>query len=214
MSCDPERVTGYVDGVLEPPPAEEVERHIAGCPTCEAQALFERDLRARLRSLPDIDPPSGLEERLRGALGPRRRPLRWALPLAAGIVLLLWLGRGAAPLVAWEIVQDHEQCESVRSLDVADESLPPMPRSAAGLDLVAASLCQLRDGSVVAHLQYVGDERRISAFVIRRSVHFSGSYTTRVGRSAVRLTRSAGAVVGLVAERQEDLEAFERALAS
>lgn len=214
MSCDPERVTGYVDVELDPVAREAIEGHLGACAACRDQAAFERRLREQLRSLPSAEPAPGLEARVRSALRPGRRIARWALPLAASLVLLLWWGRGAAAFVAWELVQDHEQCESVRSLALTDETLPAMPRAAAGLDLVAASLCQLRDGSVVVHLQYVGQERRVSAFIIRQGVHFGESYTTRVGRSAVRLTRSAGSVVGLVAERSEDLEAFQQALAS
>lgn len=53
MGCDPERVTGYVDGELTGAVAEETLRHLSICPACTAQARFEIDLGAILRSLPD-----------------------------------------------------------------------------------------------------------------------------------------------------------------
>ncbi|HEY6554940.1 MAG TPA: zf-HC2 domain-containing protein [Vicinamibacteria bacterium] len=53
MGCDPERVTGYVDGELTRAEAEEALRHLSMCPACTAQARFEIDLGSFLRSLPD-----------------------------------------------------------------------------------------------------------------------------------------------------------------
>ncbi len=60
MGCDPERVTGYVDGELTGAAAAETLRHLSICPACTAQARSEIDLRAILRFLPDPFPPSWL----------------------------------------------------------------------------------------------------------------------------------------------------------
>ena len=53
MGCDPERVTGYVDGALQRAAATETRRHLSSCSTCASQADFEAGLGRLLRSLPD-----------------------------------------------------------------------------------------------------------------------------------------------------------------
>jgi anti-sigma factor RsiW len=75
MGCDPVGVTGFVDGELEGPVAAAVERHLAFCPTCAAQAAFEIELRDRLLSLPPIPLRLGLGARLRARVG---RPMTMA----------------------------------------------------------------------------------------------------------------------------------------
>ena len=55
-SCEPEKVTGYVDEALGPAARAEVEAHLASCPDCRQQVGEERDLRARLRALPSPVP--------------------------------------------------------------------------------------------------------------------------------------------------------------
>jgi anti-sigma factor RsiW len=63
VACHPGLVTGYVDGELPPARARHVGHHLSGCPLCAAQAVFEIDLRDRLRSLPAVSPP-GLSGRV------------------------------------------------------------------------------------------------------------------------------------------------------
>lgn len=75
MGCDPVGVTGYVDGELEGPVAAVVERHLALCPTCAAQATFEIELRDRLLCLPPIPPRLGHAARLRARVS---RPMTMA----------------------------------------------------------------------------------------------------------------------------------------
>jgi anti-sigma factor RsiW len=53
MGCDPELVTGYVDGELSRATAAQTRRHLSTCRACSAQAKFEIDLGDLLRSLPD-----------------------------------------------------------------------------------------------------------------------------------------------------------------
>lgn len=67
MACHPEQVTGYVDGQLGTWLEREVERHLSGCPVCAAQAVFEIELRDRLRSLPSAVLPPGLSDRILSA---------------------------------------------------------------------------------------------------------------------------------------------------
>lgn len=56
MGCDPERVTGYVDGELSEAATGETRRHLSLCRACMAQAKFELGLGDILRALPD--PPA------------------------------------------------------------------------------------------------------------------------------------------------------------
>jgi anti-sigma factor RsiW len=62
LSCDPERVTGFVDGELDPQATTAVAAHLETCPACRAQAEAKL-LRARLRGLPGPELPAGLEAR-------------------------------------------------------------------------------------------------------------------------------------------------------
>lgn len=52
MSCQPERVTAYVDRELAPQGEHALERHLSACPACAAQAAFEIELAATLSALP------------------------------------------------------------------------------------------------------------------------------------------------------------------
>jgi anti-sigma factor RsiW len=106
LSCDAERVTGFVDGELDAAGAAAVASHLGTCAPCRAQAEAERELRERLRGLPQPLLPAGLEDRVRAQV---LRPsmtlaVRWALPLAAVLVAAFW-ARGHAPLVAWELAR-------------------------------------------------------------------------------------------------------------
>ena len=130
MSCNPERVTAYVDGALDAAGGPELEAHLAACPECRAQAEEERALRAQLRALPPPSPSPGLEARVRRSLQPRRRAAFWLLPLAVGLVALLAWARGATPFVAWELSRDHDHCFGGRRLPAKLWSSDPAYSSA------------------------------------------------------------------------------------
>jgi anti-sigma factor RsiW len=59
VSCDPEHVTAYVDRELAPTLEHALERHLAACPTCAAQAVFEIELGATLAELVPEQPRPG-----------------------------------------------------------------------------------------------------------------------------------------------------------
>jgi anti-sigma factor RsiW len=228
MSCDPERVTAYVDGALDAAQCPELEAHLASCPECRAQADAERELRARLKALPPPAPPAGLEARVRASLHPRRRTASWLLPLAAGLVALLAWGRGATPFVAWELSRDHDHCFGKRHLPaevwssdpvhVAEwlegygTNVPAIPDAAAGLELVGARYCTLLDRRV-AHLYYSNGEHHLSLFLVPGPVR-DLSREMRPRGNYVRLLRAGGTNVGIVSEEEESVEAFKRALSS
>jgi len=228
MTCNPERVTAYVDGALDAANCPELEAHLAACAECAAQADAERELRARLKALPAPAPAPELEARVRASLRPRRRAASWLLPLAAGLVALLAWARGATPFVAWELSRDHDHCFSRRRLPaqvwgndparVAEwfegqgTSVPVIPETAGGLELVGARYCGLLDRRV-AHLYYSNGEHHLSLFLVPGPVR-DLSREMRPRGNFVRLMRVGGMTVGLVSEEEDSVEAFKRALSS
>jgi len=228
MSCDPERVTAYVDGALDAAHCPELEAHLSSCPDCHAQAEAERELRARLKALPPPTPGPELEARVRASLRPRRRKASWVLPLAAGLVALLVWARGATPFVAWELSRDHDHCFGKRRLPAELWSsdpihvaqwleghgtrVPAIPDAAGGLELVGARYCVLPDRRV-AHLYYSNGEHHLSLFLVPGPVR-DLSREMRPRGNYVRLLRVGGTNVGIVSEEEDNVEAFKRALSS
>ena len=229
MSCEPERVTGYVDGALDAAERARIEAHLGACSVCREQVDFEVALRQRLRGLPAPALDPALEGRIRARPGRRGRLLRWALPIAAGLALLA-LARGSGPVLAWQLAEDHSNCHAIRMLAAAggaddrDDGEPPsaseaadlqqLPRSVNGIPLTGASVCALRDGTLVMHVQYVGDGKRVSLFVVHRPVAVWASFGGHLAGSDVRLLHQHGRVVGLVADSPADVEVFVKALSA
>lgn len=229
MSCNPEHVTGYVDGELGAAETRHLQVHLESCPRCRDQVDSERRLRSRLAALPAPPLPSGLEARVRSQL--RGRPLltvtRWALPLAA-VLLAGVMVRGYAPFVAWELAKDHDHCFSRRPLPAkvwsSDPSvvgewfarqgtpLPALPAQVAGLDLVGARYCPQPDLSRAPHVYYVSGERHASVFLVPHGVRFATRFAGAYRGHSVRLLRIAGSTLAIVAEGEADARDFEAAL--
>lgn len=231
MSCDPERITGFVDGELDPQAAAAVAAHVETCATCRAQAEAEQALRARLRALPSPALPPGLEARVRGALPVGRSAVsvtaRWALPLAAALLAGVWL-RGYAPFVAWDLARDHDKCFAGHPVPakvwsgepavVADwfleqgSHLPALPAQVGELTLVGARYCPLASLSSAPHVYYASAGRHVSVFVVPHAVRLDGARGLYARGDSIRLLRLEGVVVGIVGEREADVRAFETAL--
>jgi len=231
VSCDPERITGYVDGALDDAERAAVESHLASCDACRAQVEDERAIRARLKALPPVEPSRSLERQVRHQLrasAPSR--LRFLLPLAAGLALLAFWARGAAPVAAWALSRDHAHCFGMKRLpaevlngDVGHVAtwfeergtrLPTLPSAVGELELVGGRFCPLLDGSKAAHLYYVSNDRHVSVFVLSHGVRLDGGYGAEARGNAVHLTRLGDAVVGVVSERQAEVDAFRAALST
>jgi hypothetical protein len=230
VSCDPERVTGLVDGELDAEEAAAVSAHVEECSACRAQAGAERDLRSRLRALPVPEPPPGLEARLRSRV---RRPAiavalsRWALPLAAALVLGFWL-RGHAPFVAWDLARDHDKCFSRHPVPAKVWSgapsvvegwfedqgtrVPALPSEVGHLRLRGARYCPLVSLSFAPHVYYESADSQVSVFVVTHGVRLADRLAGRSRSDVVRLLRLEGEVVGIVGKREADVQAVESAL--
>jgi anti-sigma factor RsiW len=235
VSCQPERVTGVVDGVLDPTDRAEMEAHLKGCPECRRQAEEERELRRRLRSLPPVGMPSRLEDAVRARLRREARPRRWrwAVPAAAALLLAFQWLRAWPPFLGWELARDHDHCWSRKELpaevvsgdpevvaarlSASGASLPRLPAAVAGLELVGARRCPLADRSV-AHVYYASPRRRASLFVVGGPVRLRRELRLRALGNEVLLARVGGDVVGVVSENKavpsEFLAALTRSVAA
>lgn len=229
MSCDPEQVTGFVDGELSAEAMADVAAHVESCPRCRAQADEERALRAQLASLAAPELPAGLAARVSAA---RTRPrsagalVRWALPVAATLVFAGWL-RGHAPFVAWDLARDHDKCFSRRTLPAKVLSgepaavaawfeeqgthLPALPSAVGELRLVGARYCPLVSLAMAPHVYYASATNELSVFVVPQHVRVSDA-ALEARRDSVRLLRLEGELVAIVASRDADTRAFEAAL--
>jgi anti-sigma factor (TIGR02949 family) len=230
LSCDPVLVTGFVDGELPADQAAKIAVHLETCSVCRAQADAERELRARLRRLPSAEAPAALESRVRRAA--RRRPLAaravtWALPIAAMLLLAVWL-RGWAPLVAWDLARDHDHCFSRQPLAAQVSSpeplaiaawfrergtdLPDLPPQMGDLALVGARFCPLASLSTAAHVYYRSASSRLSVFVVPQDVRLDNRFASLARGRSVRLLKLDGQIVGIVAESEADARSFETML--
>ena len=102
LSCDEvlDLLEPYVDGDLPTAEAERLRVHLETCRSCSGELALTRRIQRELRSLPQLDCPPEILERVRrqgGEVVPFR-PRRTGLPLrvaAAAAVLVLALGGGA-----------------------------------------------------------------------------------------------------------------------
>ena len=229
MSCQPELVTGHVDGALDAEENARVSAHLEGCAQCRAQAEAERELRARLRKLPALEPRAGFEAELRAKLRGRGvLRARVLLPFAAAMAIgVLWL-RGSPTLMARALVVDHRHCFRYEPLPAQifsgdptavaawfagqGTAVPTLPARVAGLTLQGARYCPLLDRTRVAHIYYRDGRRHASIFVVPRELRMDAPRDAlALGRHA-RLLKHTGQTVGLVAENESDVDALAGAL--
>ncbi len=91
------RLTALIDGELGAAGRDRVHAHLAGCAACRAEAKELRELKKRMRGLPDLAAGDALTERLIAIAGPGG-----PVPLPgrpAGAAAVTW--RSASRPVSW-----------------------------------------------------------------------------------------------------------------
>ena len=227
LSCDPERVTGFVDGELDAEAAAAVAAHLETCAACRAQAEAERGLRARLRSLPAPELPAGLEARVRaqarrrpgvagrGALGAAARgvPRRGSSGCAA--TSRSWPGTSPATTTsASRAARCRRRCGAASrgswptGSSGRARACPGCPTASATWRSSARATarcgaCRSRPTSTTRR-----PTSHVSVFVVPHGVRLDGRFAGEARGRAVRLLRVEGETVGIVAGSDADARAL------
>lgn len=183
----------FLDGELADAERREVETHIAECKDCASLLEEQRQLKRAVRShLRDTELPSGLAERVRGALAasqpeiitpptsfwsslwPRvRAPFGVLLPVAAALVLVLGYVETVEPVINSAVTKHSRNlplevtggpAEVQRWFDGKVPFAVSTPRLEPIASLRGGRLSHLGDRDA-AYLQYEQGEHKISVFV-------------------------------------------------
>jgi hypothetical protein len=139
----------------------------------------------------------------------------------------VWL-RGYAPFVAWDLARDHAKCFSRQPVPAKVWSaeprvvgewfeqqgtrLPALPAQVGELALVGARYCPLASLAYAPHVYYASAGSHVSVFLVPQGARFLDRLASRARGESVRLLWVEGEVVGIVGEREADVQAFETAL--
>lgn len=199
MNCEEARrlLPAYADGELELSQSLAFEQHLESCPECAAALRVHKGLSQAVRALPYHRASDTLRARLQrqlpqaeaapaaAAVQPRRRDLsRWALPIAAGLVLAVGLNVGLGTRRADEGLREELVAAQVRSLqadhlnDVASTDQHTVkPWFAGKLDYAppVRDLAQQGYPLVGGRLDYIG-RREVAALVYHRRKHTINLY--------------------------------------
>jgi anti-sigma factor RsiW len=164
--CDPDNLTAFVDGSLDPADAHLMEDHLRDCARCAAAAQDHLALRRAITGLAGaVAVPPGLAGRVRGALdsipppaAPRGGWSRWALP--AGFTVLvatlgLWLAHpfaGPQPVDVQALMWHHRDAMH----PPRDQSLLTDDRGAAARWIAGRLAVQPSAPALKARLRGVG----------------------------------------------------------
>ena len=92
MTCNPERLSNYLDGELSPEEAEQLRAHLSECDRCSAALAAYRELDDKLARLKLDRPPSELRRSIYQQIDQKRRSRArwgWAAPLLTPVVPLV-----------------------------------------------------------------------------------------------------------------------------
>ena len=141
----------YLDGALDPPEAQELESHVAGCAGCRGELVQLERLMLSVESLPRLSAPPELLPRTMAALtrqpawGPGGRLFRWATnaggiaAMVAGLLLAVFSADDAfAALAGLMLEQENPVTLLDGLLGVAASMEMPL---VAGLGLLLVAGC-------------------------------------------------------------------------
>lgn len=227
MTCQELRAClgAHLDGELTLEHSLAADAHLAFCMECQWAYARERELRALLRTrLPREPAPAALGERIRSAVGRAdraerwralRRPLAWAVPVAALLLLAAGVGlweRSTPPLVG-ELVAKHLMYSRLDApaeiVSASQETVSGWFRervrfpvvvpdfSPSGIRLVGGRLTDLSDRPV-AYLLYEKGRNLVSLFAFsNRELILPADGWVRVGEARFYVTQLKGAEVVL-----------------
>ena len=87
--------------------------------------------------------------------------------------------------------------------------LPALPAQVGELTLVGARYCPLASVTSAPHVYYASAGKHVSVFVLQQGVRFDDRLAAHARGDSIRLLRLEGQVVGIVGEREADVQAFE-----
>ena len=95
------KLSAYIDGELTGAEMLSIRSHLSKCSDCSREERsFQRAFKRLLGSLPCVEPPSGLEERLIGALRTEQKASSWwpqlriaSLTAVAAAVVVMFVHR-------------------------------------------------------------------------------------------------------------------------
>jgi len=134
MKCEhvQEKLSEYLDGLLDRDTSGLIQSHLASCPRCQAEGQALAEAKRAVAALPVIEPPSGFSQRVMGRVREEadrpnlfRRlflPMRIKIPIHA---LALFLVGG----IAVYLYQTHQPVQPVET-----KSIPSAPEQIARLE--------------------------------------------------------------------------------
>ncbi len=130
MNCDrvQENLSAYLDGELDPEEENALRLHLEGCTTCSAQLESLRSTVRLVGSLPRIDAPAALMQRLQRATAGRRPAFRLLNPAAVltGAALVLVALVAVFMLAGEQVPVSRDGAETIsRASDKLDEARAP-----------------------------------------------------------------------------------------
>ena len=197
MTCGDARdqLSAWVDGELSPEATHAIDEHLAGCPSCGAQASTMRALKHAIARLPSRETPPGAVQARVAALRfelVRRRSLAGALAalaiVAAVLTFALYLRAGGTRedhLSADQLAADHLRSvaepaeiasndpDAVARFFTTRVTFPPIVPRLAGSRLKGGRLCLLA-GTRSELLFYEMNGETVSLFVGNRGLAAPG----------------------------------------
>ncbi len=130
-ACERE-LTAHAGGMLHAAVSRVMDQHLEGCARCRATLEFHRAVARRVATLPAIEVPAGLEDRvLRAITAPDRARARWAR-FGAGALALSFAGT-IGGLVFWPSIAKQwglpdPASALARALDFGVEGMIAIPK--------------------------------------------------------------------------------------